>query len=87
MSAAPYLAQGIMGGFNIHRHELVFTILGREREVHGRGLTVLPSRSHYVPFVPTILSLSPPLYLYLNSIFLMSAAAWTEFSAPPHSTQ
>lgn len=31
-SQALYLAQGIMGGINIHRHDLVFIILERERE-------------------------------------------------------
>lgn len=33
-SRALYLAQGIMGGINVHRHNLVFIILGRERDVH-----------------------------------------------------
>lgn len=34
-SLALYLAQGIMGGINIHRHDLVFIILEMEREVHA----------------------------------------------------
>lgn len=34
-SLALYLAQGIMGGINIHRHDLVFIILEIEREVHA----------------------------------------------------
>lgn len=33
-SEALNLAQGIMGGIIIHRHDLVFIILGRKREVH-----------------------------------------------------
>lgn len=31
-SGALYLVQGIMGGMNVHRHDLVFIITDRERE-------------------------------------------------------
>lgn len=65
-SLALYLAQGIMGGINIHRHDLVFIILEIERgsRITERGMesgrqrrkdsmkTGLVSRSYYVPFFP-----------------------------------
>lgn len=63
-SEALNLAQGIMGGIIIHRHDLVFIILGRKREVR---LLHLEGERAYEKRPGFSLPLRPIFFLYCSS--------------------